>query len=52
MSTEPTQATDPMAHDYTAVGPIRTFYARVQFLNVGPMPPMKIDFEDDDHGQE
>lgn len=37
----PSQTTDP--DDYNPAGPVRTFEANVQFVNAGPMPPMKVE---------
>lgn len=42
MLNDKSQTTDP--DDYNPVGPIRTFHARVQFVNVGRMPPMNMEF--------
>lgn len=35
---------DPDPDDYNPAGPVRTFMAKVQFVNAGPMPPMKVEF--------
>lgn len=31
---------------YNPVPPVRTFQAKVAFVNIGPMPPMKLDYFD------
>lgn len=40
-----TPITDP--DDYNPVGPIRTFQAKVRFVDIGPMPAMKVEFDDE-----
>jgi hypothetical protein len=32
---------------YNPVSPVRTFQAKVAFVNLGPMPPMRLDYFDD-----